>query len=502
MIALAPAWVLLAGAVAAHVLAFRAWRRGSPGAAMAWLLAGALMLRLYPALDGFLHAWDERFHALVAKNLMAHPLKPTLYEDALLPYDYRQWPEAHVWLHKPPLAMWLMALSMRCLGVGELALRLPSLLLSTAAVFATYRIGLAWKGKEVGLLAAFFQSVNAFLVLVAAGWFATDHVDTAVVSLVDLGVMTAVVAGPTAWGYALVGLVAGLAMLSKSFPGSLPLVLAPLWHGGRLPWRALTGLAALATVVCVLVVSPWQIYSARAFPAEAAWEAAYGPRHFVEALEGHGGSPLYHLAMLPKTYGELIYLPLAWFAYRFVRGERGPGERALAVWIGLPYAVFSLAVSKMPGYVMIAAPAVFLVEAAFCLRLRAAWGGSRRRRIGLGLLLAALLATPLRILINDLRLLRPHERHPAWVAELKHLADRLAGRRAVIFGSERPIETMFYVSQPAYPFIPDRATVEALRQQGRLVLVYAPREGRASWPAVEYLDPLPRPAEDRAGRGP
>lgn len=33
------------------------------------ILAG-MILRVYASLDFFLHAWDERFHALIAKNLI------------------------------------------------------------------------------------------------------------------------------------------------------------------------------------------------------------------------------------------------------------------------------------------------------------------------------------------------------------------------------------------------------------------------------------------------
>lgn len=486
----------LVTAVVAHGLALWSWRRGSQAASVAWLLVGGFSLRLFAAGDGFLHAWDERFHALVAKNLIAHPLRPTLYDVALFPHDHRNWHEAHVWLHKPPLALWLMALSMRGFGIGELALRLPSLALSTAAIYATFRIGTAWRGRDVGWLAAFFQSINAFLILLAAGWYATDHVDTALVSLVALAVLPVATGPQAAWAFALLGVLSGLAVLSKSVPGLLPLALGPLWHGDLRPRRTWVGRVLLAAFACLVVVGPWWLYTTRAFPVEAAWERAYNLRHLVEPLEGHAGSPLYHLERLPRIYGELIYLPLAWFVYRLIGGERSRGTLALAVWIGVPYLVFSLAASKMPAYVMIAAPAVFMVQAAFWVRLREFWGGGRWRRLGLGLLLAGLMVAPMRILVNDLRLLRPYDRNPAWVPELEHLGSRLAGKPAAIFGSPRPIETMFYTSQPAYADIPDREVVEALQRQGRLVLIYASPSGPSDrWPGVEYLDPGSREEE-------
>lgn len=481
--------VTLGAAFTAYALALLAWRRQRPSWAIAGLLAGGLALRAYAAGDVYLHDWDERFHALVAKNLMAHPLRPTLYDDPLLPYDYRNWREAHVWLHKPPLALWLMALSMSAFGLSELALRLPSLLLSTAAVYATYRIGRSWKGPGVGLLAAFLHSVNAFLVLLAGGWVATDHVDTALVSFVGLAVAAAVGGGTTIRSFLALGVLSGLALLSKGLPGLLALPVALAWHWRKASMRVLLRGGGLALAGCLALALPWWLHTTAAFPAEAAWERFYDLRHFSEPLEGHGGGMLFHVERLPRIYGELVFIPLLWWVYRLVRGEREPAVLALSLWILLPYLVFSSAASKMPGYVMIAAPAVFLVQAAFCARLAGQGGTAGRRRLRL-LLLGLILVLPVRIVLDGLRLFRDHDRRPAWADELKQLGRRLAGTRAVIFGSPRPVETMFYTSQAAYANVPDRATVESLQRRGYRVLLYeasALTANRQGWPGVEYL---------------
>jgi 4-amino-4-deoxy-L-arabinose transferase len=167
----------------------------------------------------------------------------------------------------------------------------------------------------------------------------------------------------------------------------------------------------------------------------------------------------------------LIYVPLIWLAVRLVRQADAPA-RALAVWIVTPYVVFSLAATKMPAYVMIAAPAVFIVQAAFCVWLSERLRGSLSRRVLLGIVIAAVAGLPLRILLNDLRLFRDHDRHPVWVKELRELDDRFGGRRAVVFGSPRPIETMFYTRHTAYAAVPDRATLQSLQGRGHLVVVY------------------------------
>ena len=101
----------------------------------------AVLIRAYAGADLALHPWDERYHALVAKNLIANPLVPTLRLDPVLDYDFRNWESNHVWLHKPPLALWMQAASMRVFGVSEWPMRFPSLLVSTLSVVTTYGIG-------------------------------------------------------------------------------------------------------------------------------------------------------------------------------------------------------------------------------------------------------------------------------------------------------------------------------------------------------------------------
>src|SRR5262245_17554130 len=109
-----------------------------------WLLL-ILTLSLAFKLINLGHAqltyWDESFHAIVARNLLKHPLKFTLYEDPWLHFPPSDWGSSHIWLHKPPLALWQIASSYFLLGVNMFALRFPSALLSTGAAFLTYRIG-------------------------------------------------------------------------------------------------------------------------------------------------------------------------------------------------------------------------------------------------------------------------------------------------------------------------------------------------------------------------
>jgi len=92
-------------------------------------------------LDPFLNLWDERFHALVAKNLMNHPLMPTLYDDPVVDMAYDRWDRYYIWLHKQPLFLWQIALSFKIFGVSEFALRLPNVVLATVLVLINIPFG-------------------------------------------------------------------------------------------------------------------------------------------------------------------------------------------------------------------------------------------------------------------------------------------------------------------------------------------------------------------------
>lgn len=122
------------------ILAWRLAWRGKHAAALALLMAGGALLRIGASMDPFLHPWDERYHALVAKHLMAYPLKPTLYAHPALPYDAASWVGGHVWLHKPPFALWCMAASMGLFGVNEIAVRMPSILASVLGIWVCYAL--------------------------------------------------------------------------------------------------------------------------------------------------------------------------------------------------------------------------------------------------------------------------------------------------------------------------------------------------------------------------
>lgn len=161
---------------------------------------------------------------------------------------------------KPPLSMWLTALSCKVLGVNAFAARLPSLLLGVAVCWLVYRLGMQRSGKDFGLRASLVVGTSA-LMFVSAGGVMTDPAMLFGVVLSMVGYWLALTTGSRPWGWLFfVGLAIGL--LAKG-PVAVVLTLLPIgiwalatrrvaqtWQ--RLPWFA-------GCLLVAALVLPWYL---------------------------------------------------------------------------------------------------------------------------------------------------------------------------------------------------------------------------------------------------
>jgi 4-amino-4-deoxy-L-arabinose transferase-like glycosyltransferase len=316
--------------------------------------------------------WDESFHAIVARNLLAHPLTFTLYDQPWLDFPFQDWVSAHIWLHKPPLAMWQIAVSYAVFGVGLVSLRLPSVVLSTAAAFLTYRIGhAAFGSKWLGLLAATLQAFNPFLMGSIHGYYYSDHVDVALIFWIEVGIYALLRGVQTGrvGAYLVAGAGLGAAFLTKMFPAlivagvAVALLLIKWMMPARTSeWRIGLPQLSAGAAAALLVALPWMIYAWAAHPAELAhnvWEMLGHLTTNVEQWSASWDRFLfdYLLHQLPWLY-TMTMVALGYLTLRALRGELGDVMVVLWSWgVLIP---FSLAVSKPYSATLIALPALFL----------------------------------------------------------------------------------------------------------------------------------------------
>lgn len=325
------------------------------------LLATGFILRLILInADPYLQDWDERFHALVAKNMIDYPFKPMLRMDPIAPYDLTSWCCNHIWVHKQPVFLWQMALSMKLFGVNEIALRLPSAILGTLNIYFVYAISQQWFKKGlISFFAAIFATFSFFQLELMTGRFSVDHNDVAFSFYVTASIwafMRYLSSDKLITWAILVGIFSGLAVLNKWLPGLIIyfgwfsyLLYNRQFFSGEKNYRHLV----LSVLVAFVVFIPWQLYILHSFPAEAAASYAHNRMHITEVLGGHAGNISYHIDILGHIYNWILipFLVLG-LAHVLFRQEFNKGlSIALLSMVVVIFAFFSLIVAtKMPAF--------------------------------------------------------------------------------------------------------------------------------------------------------
>lgn len=456
-----------------YVLAFRYFRKGQDIPAILLIMLCGLLLRTFTAGDLYLHEWDERYHALVAKNLIKHPLIPTLYDQPLLPYDYHHWNENHIWLHKQPLPLWAMAFSMKLFGINEIALRLPSIILSTIAIYMTFYIGSSLFNRTVGIVASFFHSINGLIIILTAGRTATDHFDLFHLFFIGLSIFFVVYYLKTRKRYVnmLIGVSIGLAILCKWLTALIALPVLFFLLRGKESRRILLFNFFIIGFFCLITFMPWQIYIHKVFPLEAKWESGYNIKHITETLDGHTGTMFSDFREMKNTFGELIYIPLLWFLFIALKNRRDERILTTFIWFMIPYLFFAVVKTKMRAYTLFAAPSVFIILGLFLDNTLHKISPTKYRRLIASFIFLIFLVPALLHSFKEIKPFKEVDRNPDWAIALRNLDKTIPEKNTVIFNAERPIETMFYSSFTAYAGMPSAEQFNDLTQRGYKVYI-------------------------------
>jgi 4-amino-4-deoxy-L-arabinose transferase-like glycosyltransferase len=274
--------------------------------------------------------------------------------------------------HKPPLYLWLTALTYKAIGVSEYAARLWSAIFGFGVVLLTLVLGIRLRSWAVGvgavllLLAvdhAYYSQWWNFLSLARVGML-----DTALTFWITLSVLLSWEAERRPWLIMLIGLPAGFAILTKAWSGLLAAVIA-------VAYAMVTGKASrrhasywgVAVLLMGLVVLPWHL-----------WQyALYGDafiREYVgfnllervfQTLEEHQGGAWFYVDVIRHGFPGWGYMvPLAslgavWQAVC----RRDRAALLLLFWITIPLVLFSLAQTKIGWYISMIYPAVALMLA-------------------------------------------------------------------------------------------------------------------------------------------
>jgi len=347
-----------------------------------WLLSLIILfgafLRFHHLGHAYIEFWDEIFHANVSKNLAKDFLKPALYNPAIFPYDYKDWIHgAYIWLHIPPGAFWLNALSFKMLGFSTFALRLPSTLLSVASIIFTYKIAKELFNKKVGLLASSFLCVNPLTIALAQGYQFGDSADITLLFWVLLSALFLVLAykKEKLFYYAFAGAACGAAILTK---GPIGFLLVGLFFTVFLyqlftrekNYKKLLLSFILFIFGTIVISGPWELYAYRHYHEVFIYEwQAQTTRHISENFEGWG-KPwdvyLGSVASHPSSWFIIIVSSFVYLLYKTIR-RKDFASIFIMTWILGVYLPMSYAQSKIPAGVYWALPAILLMFSDFLL---------------------------------------------------------------------------------------------------------------------------------------
>jgi len=432
--------------------------------AILFLCFAAVLLRIFVSKDGFLHEWDERYHALVAKNMLDDFLTPMLYKNPILPYDFKQWASNHIWVHKQPLPLWSMALSLKIFGVSTFAIRIPSIILSTILVPVVYEIGRMMYNRKVAYYAAFLCAIHGLIIEQTGGRVATDHIDIFFLCFIAFAVLTTLKfhASNHIKYLFFTAIFTACAILSKWLPA---LIVLPIWclsaNVNDRNWKSiLVQLLGLSFLIAVLVI-PWQLYIHQRWPLEAAWESSYNRLHIFEALGSEKGGPFYHVIKLTIIFGAFIIVPLLWLLWKSIT-TKNKNLWILSVWIFIPLLFFSFVKTKMQGYLLFTAPAIFVLTAFFTVYLRRI-NLKDKFKMPVYILILLLFSFPLIYSIDRLKIMENNSQEgQSFKTEYAQYDEK-----TIIFNEPRSIEAMFYSNCAAvYPYTPSKAYLSKLKADG------------------------------------
>lgn len=402
--------------------------------------------------------------------MICSPFVPKLYPLPILDYNYKEWVGNYIWLHKPPFSLWVISLFLKVFGSTEFIVRLPSILSSTISIYLLYSVGEYFRDKRTGFLTAYFFSINGFIIELAGGRIATDHIDS-IFSFIFLCIifLTLKFNAKKSFYYSMIlGIGLGIALLTKWAIAffAVPVVIFILLDLGC-SFRII--LARLSTVflMALLVALPWHYYTFVSFPQEALWESNYNVRHLFEFLEHHQHGYGYFLETIRICFHDAIYLPLIWF-FIFLIKKPNSKQWILMSWFLVPLVFFSVAKTKMPGYIGFSAGAYFIIASLFVNYIYE----SRSMNASLKyLVLLMMIALPLRYSIERIK---PHKENPRpqWVTELKRIEQvNPTNRIKVLFNFDEPIKAMFYTDMIVYDVYPTQRLIDSLSCNGYDIIV-------------------------------
>jgi 4-amino-4-deoxy-L-arabinose transferase-like glycosyltransferase len=297
--------------------------------------------------------WDESLFAITAGEMVAsNHWIGTTFLGAL---DYYN--------SKPPLQVWLVALSFKAFGAGLVSLRLPAMI----SAWATVALLVWWAhrcfGRAVAVVAGLVLATCYGFLYVHSG--RSGNADSLMTLLVLLTVVTLWAARDRPWRRVWLGPIIGLVFMAKGMGILMPSIVIVGVEAGQLrSWRSrlwphLAAVAAAAAIVAPWAIARWQLDQWRFF--DALFFQDFVARAST-VLDGHEESFFYYFYFLQKHQYDwlvaaafaFVCLPNRWTRLRSLVSS-ADGDRRMATltlsWFAATFVLPTVAVTKLGWYI-------------------------------------------------------------------------------------------------------------------------------------------------------
>ncbi|MEL6988205.1 MAG: hypothetical protein AAGK97_10275, partial [Bacteroidota bacterium] len=267
----------------------------------------------------------------------------------------------------------------------------------------------------------------------------------------------------------LIGLFCGLAILTKWLPGLilLPLFVIINWNISK--WNSVLANTVIIIIIAFLISAPWFYYTYSNFTKEYLWEQQYNYLHFIQNIEDHGQPWWYFIDKIRIIINEGIYVIL--IAVGIVAFQTKSNFKKyffLFAWILIPFLIFSLAVTKLKGYLLLSFPAYFILIGVFIKELIEDRRWLNDQKYIHYTVLILILVFSIRYSFERIKPFKSYEAK----SEIKIKSKRLSlTKNDVIFNVCKPIEWMFYSDATAYEKMPNAKEIELLKAQNFKVYI-------------------------------
>ncbi len=465
---------------------FHAFAKSRP--AIILLVFAGFLFFVYAAVTiPVLNVWDERFHALVAKNLMKHPLMPTLYDQELLKLPYG-WAQSHIWVHKQPLFLWQAALSYRLFGVNEFAFRLPGILLCTVLIYAAYRTGKLLRNSNAGYYTAFLIATSLYVEQLISGFAPIDQNDLVFMAYISLSIWAIVeyLFSKKFYWVILTGLFAGFALLTKEAVGLLVYL---IWFVYALlkykmsikEYRPII----ISVIISLLIFIPWQVYIFNLYPVEAKTEFQFNMHHFTQVIDGQEGPFSFHFKFMGLIFGSLVpFVIIPALIIFYLKSSEKKLGLAIIFSLLFIYIFFSFAKTKMQSFTTVAEVPMYLALAFLIDFILESITQRFRFSPGIKATIVVVFLLGLAGFRFDFNSLKAN--HGFWGKDVD-CCNTLIRNKGIFQKLKLPdnsvlcnvpgrhyVEAMYYTNYPAYGFIPNESQSNELRNEGKRIVLFSP----------------------------